>query len=109
MASRKVIIDTDPGADDILAILFALSALPEEIEVSLISVTYGNVDLHNCTRNVVSMFHHLGREIEWRKSRGLRPGFTTLTNGSPPIVALGPEGPLEDEISMADYFRQSFF
>ena len=33
------------GVDDVLAILLALSASPEELEVLLLSVTYGNVEL----------------------------------------------------------------
>jgi inosine-uridine nucleoside N-ribohydrolase len=45
MAPARVIIDTDPGVDDVLAILLALSAKPEEMEVPLISVTFGNVDV----------------------------------------------------------------
>ncbi len=45
MATKnRVIIDTDPGVDDALALLLALSAAPEELQVELISVTYGNVD-----------------------------------------------------------------
>ena len=31
------------GVDDVLAMLLALSASPEELEVLMISVTYGNV------------------------------------------------------------------
>lgn len=31
------------GVDDILAMLLALSSTPEELEVMMISVTYGNV------------------------------------------------------------------
>jgi inosine-uridine nucleoside N-ribohydrolase len=31
--------------DDVLALLLALSASPEELEVAMISVTYGNVPL----------------------------------------------------------------
>jgi inosine-uridine nucleoside N-ribohydrolase len=34
------------GVDDVLAMLLALSASPEELEVVMISVTYGNVQLH---------------------------------------------------------------
>lgn len=45
MAPRKVIIDTDPGVDDIMALLLALSASPEELDVVMISATYGNVPL----------------------------------------------------------------
>lgn len=33
------------GVDDVLAILLALTARPEELEVAMISVTYGNVSL----------------------------------------------------------------
>lgn len=33
------------GVDDTLAMLLALSASPEELEVVMLSVTYGNVPL----------------------------------------------------------------
>lgn len=33
------------GVDDILAILLALAAKPEELEILLLSVTYGNVEV----------------------------------------------------------------
>lgn len=33
------------GVDDVLAILLALTARPDELEVAMISVTYGNVSL----------------------------------------------------------------
>lgn len=36
---------SQPGVDDVLAILLALTARPEELEVAMISVTYGNVTL----------------------------------------------------------------
>lgn len=45
MGPSKIIIDTDPGVDDILAILLALSASEEELEVLLISLTFGNIDV----------------------------------------------------------------
>jgi inosine-uridine nucleoside N-ribohydrolase len=46
MAIKKIIIDTDPGIDDVLAILFALAARPEDgVEVLLFSVTFGNIDV----------------------------------------------------------------
>ena len=34
------------GVDDVLAMLLALASKPEEIEVLLLSVTYGNVGVH---------------------------------------------------------------
>jgi inosine-uridine nucleoside N-ribohydrolase len=33
------------GVDDILAMLLAFAASPEEIEVLMLSVTYGNVEV----------------------------------------------------------------
>lgn len=84
--------------------LLALSALPEELEVLLISVTYGNIDLQNCLRNTVSLFHHVEKEIAWRKSQGRKTGFETL-HRTKPLVAVGPAHPLMDEMLMADYFR----
>ena len=90
--------------DDILAILLACSALPEEIELLLISVTYGNIDVQNCLRNVVSLFHHVKQEIAWRKANGRALGFEALLN-SRPLVAVGPEHPLSDQLLMAEIGR----
>jgi len=41
-----VIIDTDPGVDDVIAILLALAS--PEIEVLAIIVSYGNTDVNAC-------------------------------------------------------------
>jgi len=73
---NRIIIDTDPGklktspspshtyntsqqsltcsigVDDVLAMLLALAANPEEIEVLLLSITYGNVPVQ---RHVLSL------------------------------------------------------
>jgi purine nucleosidase len=48
---RKIIIDTDPGQDDAVAILLALSS-PEELEVLGITAVAGNVPLHLTQHNV---------------------------------------------------------
>lgn len=93
------------GVDDILAILLACSAFPEELEVLLVSVTYGNIDVQNCLRNVVSLFYHVEKEIAWRKDQGRNAGFWTLQRCKP-LVAVGPEHPLSDDMLMADFFRK---
>ncbi|KAF7552561.1 hypothetical protein G7046_g7377 [Stylonectria norvegica] len=103
-AKQRIIIDTDPGVDDMLAMLLALSASPEEVDVAMISVTYGNVPLQSCLRNVVSLFHVLDKELAWRKSTGKPEGFGAM-KASKPIVAVGAEHPLCDEELMADYFH----
>ncbi|MCA0927284.1 nucleoside hydrolase [Ruegeria profundi] len=50
MAPRKIIIDTDPGQDDAVAILLALAS-PEEIEVLGITAVAGNVPLELTAKN----------------------------------------------------------
>ena len=49
MNKRKVIIDTDPGIDDLLAIAVALES--EELDVLAISTVFGNVPLHHTSKN----------------------------------------------------------
>ncbi len=50
MGTRKIIIDTDPGQDDAVAILLALAS-PEEIEVLGITAVAGNVPLYLTEKN----------------------------------------------------------
>ncbi len=50
MTPRKIIIDTDPGQDDAVAILLALAS-PEDVEVLGITCVAGNVPLDLTTRN----------------------------------------------------------
>ncbi|KAJ5950626.1 Inosine/uridine-preferring nucleoside hydrolase [Penicillium vulpinum] len=101
---KKIIIDTDPGIDDVLALLLALSATPEEVEVLLISLTFGNIEVESCLRNAVSMFHILEREMQWRREKGKPEGFGSL-RAFRPILAIGAEDPLEDQKMLADYFH----
>lgn len=86
--------------------LFALQAVPEELQVLMISVTYGNVDVKSCLRNVVTMFHHIDKELEWRRNAELPLGFDTLRQHKP-LVAAGADRPLAEQMLMADFFRKS--
>lgn len=52
-----IIIDTDPGIDDCLALLLALSS--PELDVRGISVSYGNTVVENAYRNAVEILNHL--------------------------------------------------
>lgn len=87
--------------------LLALASSPEDLEIIMISVTYGNIPLEGCVRNVVGLFKVLDHEIKWRQAQGKPLGFETL-RAYKPIVAMGPEHALEDEILMADNFREIF-
>ncbi|KND94839.1 Non-specific ribonucleoside hydrolase RihC [Tolypocladium ophioglossoides CBS 100239] len=84
-----------------MAMLLALSAAPEELEVAMLSVTYGNVPLQSCLRNVVALFHVLEKELAWRKETGRPEGYGAM-KASKPIVAVGPEHSLEDDADMED-------
>lgn len=50
MAPQKIIIDTDPGQDDAVAILLALAS-PDELEILGITVVAGNVPLSQTVTN----------------------------------------------------------
>ena len=50
MTARKIIIDTDPGQDDAVAILLALAS-PDEIDVLGITAVAGNVPLSLTSKN----------------------------------------------------------
>lgn len=61
MSPRKIIIDTDPGQDDAVAILLALAS-PEEIEVLGITAVAGNVPLPLTQRNSRIVCELAGRQ-----------------------------------------------
>lgn len=60
MAPRKIIIDTDPGQDDAVAILLALAS-PEDVEVLGITTVAGNVPLELTSRNALITCEVAGR------------------------------------------------
>ncbi len=68
-----LIIDTDPGIDDALALLLALSS--PEVAVEAITVVGGNVSLETCVRNTLLTLEASGTP-------------------NPPPVAAGAAGPL---------------
>ncbi|TKX19931.1 hypothetical protein C1H76_7815 [Elsinoe australis] len=101
---RKIIIDTDPGVDDILAILLAFASNPDELEIVLLSLTYGNVEVEKCLRNVISLFYNVHQEMKWRKKNGRPEGYGAVL-ASKPLIAIGADHPLTDAMLMADYFH----
>ncbi len=56
---RKIILDTDPGIDDSLAILFALQS--PELEVVGLTTVFGNADVQQTTLNVLRVLEVAGR------------------------------------------------
>ncbi|MEO1777811.1 MAG: nucleoside hydrolase [Pseudomonadota bacterium] len=60
MPPRKIIIDTDPGQDDAVAILLALAS-PDEIEVLGITAVAGNVPLELTAKNALVICELAGK------------------------------------------------
>jgi len=56
----KVIIDTDTGIDDAMAILLALNS--PELDILAFTTVHGNTELPYCTKNVLRLLEMTGRE-----------------------------------------------
>ena len=82
-AARKVIIDTDPGADDAMAILLALNS--PELDVKALTVVAGNVVVERGLENALKLVSLAGRcDIP---------------------VAVGAARPLVQKLTTAEYFH----
>lgn len=58
---RPIIIDTDPGIDDMVAITAALFS--EALDVKLITTVGGNVGIEHTTKNAIDLLTFLGENI----------------------------------------------
>src|SRR5690625_4095040 len=61
MKKKPIIIDTDPGIDDAVAIAVAL--YDKSLDVRLITTVHGNVGLKKVTRNALKLLHFFNKEI----------------------------------------------
>lgn len=88
---RKMIIDTDAGGDDALAIMLALmyEAKTHDIEILAITATYGNTCLENVEQNVLKTL--------------------TIANRSDIPVYSGAQKPLINTYENNDYFGKDGF
>ena len=59
MGKRPVIVDTDPGTDDAIAITMVLAS--DQLDVLGFTTVAGNVPVHQATRNALSILETLGR------------------------------------------------
>ena len=57
-APIPLVIDTDPGIDDALALLLALAS--PEVDLRLVTTVHGNVDLAQTTENALRVLHLAG-------------------------------------------------
>ena len=61
MNKRPIIIDTDPGIDDAVAIAVALNS--EKLDVKLITTVAGNVDVEKTTNNALKILKFFNKSI----------------------------------------------
>lgn len=61
MDKTRIILDTDPGADDALAILLMLAS--PEIQLEAITTVHGNVNIDKTTRNALALLEFLKADI----------------------------------------------
>jgi purine nucleosidase len=92
---RKIIIDTDPGQDDAVAILLALAS-PEELEVLGVVAVAGNVGLHhnaNNARKVVELSGKVDVPVYAGCSRPIRRALVTAEHVHGDTGLNGPDLP----------------
>ena len=59
--AQKIILDTDPGIDDAMAIFFAFQS--PDIEVLGLTTVYGNVPVTMAAQNALTLCEIAGKDI----------------------------------------------
>ncbi|KAJ7124949.1 Inosine/uridine-preferring nucleoside hydrolase domain-containing protein [Mycena epipterygia] len=96
-----VIISTDPGVDDIIAILFALAS--PELEILAFITSFGNTDIDSSHLNIFKAYQAVSRHLEEFPEDIRR--FPNFSPALKPILARGSAGPLEGDLHSAQYFH----
>ncbi len=97
----KVIIDTDPGVDDSMAILFAIRS--PEIEVVGLTTVFGNASIDNATANALTLVGLAGASIPVARGAGhplvkdLRPP-PTFVHGADGLGEVGRQRPVGEVV-----------
>ena len=101
--ARKIIIDTDPGQDDAVAILLALAS-PEELDVLGIVAVAGNVGLAQNAKNALKVVELSGRTDVPVHAGCARPMTRPLVTAEHVHGQTGLDGPdlPEPQIALAD-------
>lgn len=105
-APVPLIIDTDPGVDDVLAILLALAS-PDEVAVKAITLTFGNTTLDHAYANVLRLAAVLQRHLADPATPDVvKQRYRAFSaDAEPLIVASGSTQPLEGKRFTASYFH----
>lgn len=90
-ATEKIIIDTDPGQDDAVAILLALAS--PELEILGITAVAGNVPLHLTEKNALKICELAGRTETKVYAGAIRPLVRKLVTAEHVHGKTGLDGP----------------
>ncbi len=93
-----MIIDTDGGVDDALAIVMALNS--EHIDLKAITVLAGNIDVHQAAKNVLRVIDIVGPEQSPLVAKGCTKPLV-----NPPFYAAGIHG--SDGLGELDQFKNA--
>lgn len=97
----KAIIDCDPGVDDALAILLALTDPKSEILAYV--PQFGNTSLDNAYNNILKIYGVLDRHVTEHDPEMER--FPALKQEKKPLLIRGAAGPLDGPGHSAAYFH----
>ena len=86
--AEKVIIDTDPGIDDSMAIFYALNS--PEIELLALTTIFGNASTEICTTNALRLLE-IAERSDIPVYKGAEKPIQSERRGSPDFVH-GPDG-----------------
>ncbi|KND03854.1 uncharacterized protein SPPG_01308 [Spizellomyces punctatus DAOM BR117] len=105
---HSVIIDTDPGVDDAIALLFAF--LSPNIDIRAITLTQGNTTIENAFRNIKQILAVQAAHERYLASTAptdikVAPPAALVSRESPVVIALGQGIPLEGEAEYAHHFH----
>lgn len=100
MAPQKIVIDTDPGVDDVLAILMGLAS--PEVDVALISIVFGNTHAPVAHSNLLKIYHSLALELVAIPEAAKR--YKRLSQQDKTVLTLGEDGPIGGKKAVAAYF-----
>ncbi|MEP9374303.1 nucleoside hydrolase [Mesorhizobium sp. KR1-2] len=89
--TQKIIIDTDPGQDDAVAILLALAS--PELEILGITAVAGNVPLHLTTKNALKVCELAGKTDTKVYAGAIRPVVRPLVTAEHVHGKTGLDGP----------------
>ncbi|KAF9428339.1 hypothetical protein BGZ94_002737 [Podila epigama] len=100
------ILDCDPGIDDTLAILHAMGS--DKVDLKAITLSYGNTNLDNVTKNLFTILHVLGKEVSTERIASLQGAAAERLERirkQKPVIAAGARKPLVKETVYGEDFH----